>query len=502
MFGVGKRDSTKVREVWHGSRVSDAAIRPPPPPHLASPSALLDLESSLDCPVRLSKRDGRCLFDQLRLPPDLERFMGRPPVRVRELLSAGLSGSELRRCCSDPGGMTEGRLVYPASRSWPMGFSWSSYVAQCTMLYGVCRRAGLCVQQILAGDRASPLDLQNTFALATDDILCFTRGSLALAAAVTSKVDRAFDSVGVVRNPAKDVDGALSETCIGIDLEQGIRLAANAGKLAVVLPALVELLSVRQVAPLGLAGLLGVVQWFNQLARPLFSVLDTVYEFERRAGPRTRQELSDCHLSELLVVLALAPLWEADLTRPWLPQLVASDASTSFGFGACAAPCPPDVARRIGRLSEKRGDYIRLARAGDTDDEPERDRIGAPHRLHLPKGAFSTILSQRCHYAASPGELEAAGLVLLLRWLCRSARKHGHRVVILVDAKAVLGAAAKGRSSAPSFKRHARRLAALTLAGGFLARYVYVPSEDNPADAPSRGVVRSKPRVDIQRARL
>jgi len=428
--------------------------------------------------------------------------MGRPAVRIRELLDAGLSRSELRRYCNEPGGLTAGRLVYPASRAWPMGFSWSSYVAQCTMLYGVCRRAGLQVRQILAGDRASPLDLQCTFALATDDILCFTRGSQALAASVTSRVDRAFDSIGVVKNPAKDVNGALSESCIGIDLERGTHLAANAGKLGTVLPALVELLSVRQIAPLGLAGLLGVVQWFDQLARPLFSVLDTVYEFERRAGPRTRQALSDCHLSELLVVLALAPLWEADLTRTWLPQLVASDASTSFGFGACAAPCSPDVARRIGRLSEKRGDYVRLRREGDDDDEAERERIGLPHRLHLPKAAFSTILSQRCHYVASPGELEAAGLVLLLRWLCRSASKHGHRVVILVDAKAVLGAAAKGRSSAPSLKRHARRLAALTLAGGFLARYVYVPSEDNPADAPSRGILRARPRVDLQRARL
>ena len=80
-------------------------------------------------------------------------------------------------------------------------------------------------------------------------------------------------------------------------------------------------------------------------------------------------------------------------------------------------------------------------------------------------------------------------MVLLLRWLCRSERKHAHRVVVLVDAKAVLGAAAKGRSSALSFKVQLRKLAALTLAGDFLIRYIYIPSEDNPADAPSRGVV-------------
>ena len=34
------------------------------------------------------------------------------------------------------------------------------------------------------------------------------------------------------------------------------------------------------------------------------------------------------------------------------------------------------------------------------------------------------------------------------------------------------------------------RIAALQLVGGLLLKLVYVPSEDNPADAPSRGIVR------------
>ena len=31
IFGVGKKDSEKLREVWHGNRVSSAACRPPRP---------------------------------------------------------------------------------------------------------------------------------------------------------------------------------------------------------------------------------------------------------------------------------------------------------------------------------------------------------------------------------------------------------------------------------------------------------------------------------------
>ena len=65
-----------------------------------------------------------------------------------------------------------------------------------------------------------------------------------------------------------------------------------------------------------------------------------------------------------------------------------------------------------------------------------------------------------------------------------------HRVVLSVDAKAVLGAAAKGRTSAPTFSLQIRRMAAITIAGNFFIKYVYIPSEDNPADAPSRGEIR------------
>ena len=91
-------------------------------------------------------------------------------------------------------------------------------------------------------------------------------------------------------------------------------------------------------------------------------------------------------------------------------------------------------------------------------------------------------------YKAHAGSLEASGLLLLLRWISRTPKHHLRRVPILVDAQAVLGAAAKGRTSANSFKRDMRKIAAATLASDILPGYGYIPSEENPADAPSRGV--------------
>ena len=62
------------------------------------------------------------------------------------------------------------------------------------------------------------------------------------------------------------------------------------------------------------------------------------------------------------------------------------------------------------------------------------------------------------------------------------------RLLFLLDARAVLGAFAKGRSSAPSLFRAVRQAAALQLAGDLVVRWVYITSESNLADAPSRGL--------------
>ena len=103
---------------------------------------------------------------------------------------------------------------------------------------------------------------------------------------------------------------------------------------------------------------------------------------------------------------------------------------------------------------------------------------------------FSTVLSSPACHAAHSGSLEAVAVGLALRWVLRSSGRHSKRTLLLVDARAVIGAAAKRRSSAPTIRRDIMRIAALTLAGDLHVHLAYIPSEENPADAPSRGFVR------------
>ena len=62
VFPVAKSDGINQREVWHGSRVSEAAARPPRPRLLASHSAFVALELSPNQLLRVSTRDGLFLF--------------------------------------------------------------------------------------------------------------------------------------------------------------------------------------------------------------------------------------------------------------------------------------------------------------------------------------------------------------------------------------------------------------------------------------------------------
>ena len=136
--------------------------------------------------------------------------------------------------------------------------------------------------------------------------------------------------------------------------------------------------------------------------------------------------------------------------------------------------------------------YFRLDRSiAHPDEEQERPRTGTPCKVPLGRGCFRTVIPSKAQHIAHSGSLETTAVVLALRWLLRKASRHSRRTLLLIDAQAVVGAVAKGRSSAPSIRRGVMRVAALMLAGDLQPYYGFIPSEENPADTPSRGILRS-----------
>lgn len=165
--------------------------------------------------------------------------------------------------------------------------------------------------------------------------------------------------------------------------------------------------------------------------------------------------------------------------------MLVCDATLAYGFGVVQRPCSIELVEAVGSLAERRGDYVKFD--PEPGSPPPKDRLGNPHPLRSRQKQFKVVISAMARWQAHSGSLEAHGLLLALKWVLRTPKRFNHRIVILIDAKAVLGAVTKGRMSAPGIRGILRRIAALLLATNALARLVYVPTEHNPADAPSRG---------------
>ena len=79
-----------------------------------------------------------------------------------------------------------------------------------------------------------------------------------------------------------------------------------------------------------------------------------------------------------------------------------------------------------------------------------------------------------------------------VKWLLRSAKRIGKRQMFLIDSRVVLGAARKGRSSFLQLAYFMRKLSVLLMFSGTTTHCLYIPTEFNPADGPSRGHKRKR----------
>ena len=111
-----------------------------------------------------------------------------------------------------------------------MGFSWSSCIAQETLL-SLCQKSGLDSSVVLASDTPLPEDLSIAFAVVTDDLMVFSDAGHGGTDTAVRRFEASLASSGAIKNPDKDIDDALSATCVGVDLVDGIRWCPPAGRL-------------------------------------------------------------------------------------------------------------------------------------------------------------------------------------------------------------------------------------------------------------------------------
>ena len=163
-----------------------------------------------------SKRDAKAYFDLLRLTPVLRPYFGRTPLRAGALADAmRIPVSDLKPFIEDFGIRfpTADDLITPTCTSCPMGFSWSSYVAQEEML-AICSTSGLREDQLLSLDSSHPRVQTELATVATDDVI-FIHTDADLGSYRLNKFDQAMREHGVERNVAKDIDLASEVVALG-----------------------------------------------------------------------------------------------------------------------------------------------------------------------------------------------------------------------------------------------------------------------------------------------
>ena len=182
----------------------------------------------------------------------------------------------------------------------------------------------------------------------------------------------------------------------------------------------------------------------------------------------------------------LTPLVDVDLALDWHPHVLATDASSVFCFGIMRAPATSSEAAELGRLAATPDQFVRVSEDPGAHWE-EKQRLGTLTRLRQKRSDFRTIICSKARFKEHSGALETTAIVLATRWIARQSHMHKQRHALLVDALAPRCAITRGRSSAPTLRRGTRQVQALVLATHLSLALVHVPSESNPADAPSRG---------------
>ena len=411
--------------------------------------------------------------------------MGRPPVTAAELRAGGLSSRDLKHF-STPGFNADWghSRLYPLAQAWPMGFSWSSFTAQETLL-GIAADGGLNSEQVLAPDRDLVPDMSAAFALATDDLMFFSDSGPGASLELARRVEESMRKHGAVKHAEKDLDDSTSGVCIGVELVDGRQWWPQGSRLCELIDAVIDIAEHPRASPGAVGAFLGVLQWHDLLRRLKLSVFAEVYRFTGDATDWKVVDVPPAVLVELVVDIVLSAFTSVDMGLPYLGFLGATDASTEFGHGATIAPMDRQRLHNIAQLAAKSGEHVVLHGVDDT--LATRRLLSRPHQLGLQLSDFEVMFSLRVEAPRHINLEEAEALLHFVRWVLRSPQRFCHRLVVLMDSRVVIGAVGKGRSGSVPLNRLLRRLAALTFAGELAVFVVFIPTAHNPADHPSRG---------------
>eukprot|EP00971_Amphidinium_carterae_P344975 6485680-Amphidinium_carterae.1 len=221
------------------------------------------------------------------------------------------------------------------------------------------------------------------------------------------------------------------------------------------------------------------------MKRCTLSVFTSVYEFVERY-PKTMRPMWDSVRREIRWARSVIPLIFVNMRQKWGSVIYATDASEQ-GRGVLKREFPLEAVEKLGQTRERW-----RFRASLPTGMSHREATLSQHEYfeHVPRevinGTWSVVSSNRWHRSEHIVVLEGRSLVHALKHLLRGKSALDHNHVFLTDSLVCAGCLSKGRSSSSGLCRIARQWCALQLASGVNVHLRWLPSEQNPADLPSR----------------
>ncbi len=484
-------------------RQTNLLFKSPPLTELGSLSALSRLSLEKGKEMWIAGADIKDCFYAVNCPTGMCDYF---------CLSSDLSYSEaLSVTGGDLDSVFKSKRIIPCIKVLPMGFNWSFYLIQVLHEQSVLKSLNIPRSSIVLEGHPPP-------SLVDNEVIsmpyCDNVHSIATSQKVCQdgcdQICENLESLGFELHEKEEASTYFKTLGGEIDGMRGIIKPTSARMWRISIT--FEYLARAKVSYKLVQRLLGhamTVCVINRCGMPIFRKL---YDFvEKQEGPR---RLNASEREEALIFVGLIPMLVADMRRPWSDTLLATDASPD-GYGICESHVAAGVSRSLGTWNErwrykrlppeqwaprKRAsgrdvfnDVVTVLGEGgsledefiDNDDFPE-----VPKHLLDFSNWQTAKLGKWGFKDESITIKEGRALVLAVRRLARSQKNRGKNHVVFMDNLALCFSTAKGRGKNFSMLRIMQQIGSISLACNLGIFPRWIPSEDNPADGPSRGQVR------------
>jgi hypothetical protein len=307
------------------------------------------------------------------------------------------------------------------------------------------------------------------------DVVSNEKGLLAYkVAGAPRSVDKEFRYEQHFKAWGTEVDGAKGHVAAPLDTRRQLaRLLSQAVLKSRVSKALMQ-------------SLLGGLVYPFQHAKHLMAHLALAYTWVETLPEEGLTTWNVDVRDELIGALLSLSIAFTDVRAPVSPEIAATDA-TMTQAGACKATVPGKLARALFRKTEARGESGRL----DWSILEEELTPTLMARPSLETNVLGAALPWHSPYMEKFAKTEHINLQELkaVNMDIRRRVREGQRdvrTVGLIDSRVVVGAMAKGRSSSRQLNRLLRETMLHGIAFGVFVAPLWIGTEYNPADAPSR----------------